>query len=358
MNFYKQKRQPSVLRVAFIAHTPPNKAFRQDASFIYRCESLGLALQAQGHQVSFLHWTAVRPHHVFDIVVFHRPRYSLLWQALFCWLKRKGCVLIADVDDLIFDSDLAIYSPGVLNGLVALEKTKQQFSNHYRALACFNKIMVSTATLAEQIKRCLPLAQVQVLPNAVHYTWQTLPVMPKLTTPLNITYFSGTRSHDRDFAIYAKAVERFLAENPKVQLHVTGPLRVNLSTRPEQFVHHEKVVFSDYAQRVQQAWVNLAPLETTAFTQCKSALKIIEAGFWGIPTVCTPFADALNFESTGAVFAVDEQSCFDALQALLKPDYYSSITKELSVRVLAKTSIEGNSMIFLQFANTKSINVS
>jgi hypothetical protein len=348
-----QSNQSSKLRIAFVAHTKNAKVFRQDASFVYRCENLGLALQKAGHEVRWLHWTAIRPFDTFDVVVFHRPRYCTLWYAMFCWLKRSGCTLIADVDDLIFDTELVCYSPGVLNNLLSLEKIQQQFTANYRALACFEQITVSTQPLAQHIERCFPKTQWQVLPNAVHDSWKGLATQTVISPQPVITYFSGTRSHDRDFAVYAPALTQFLADNAEVQLHITGLLQFNLKARREQIVHHEKVAFAQYANLVQQAWLNLSPLEKTPFTECKSALKVIEAGFWNIPTLCSPFSDALRFESAGAVFAADEQSCFTALNALLNPEYYALISADLSTRVLAQASAEYSKQLFLQFIRVK-----
>lgn len=317
------------------------RLFRQDPAFIYRCENVGLALQERGHRVSWLHWTALRPWQRFDVMVFHRPRYSSAWRALLWWLRRGGATMVADVDDLVFDEALAQHSPGVLNGLVSLSETRRQYVSHCRALACFERICTSTQLLAEHLRRVLPGARVEVLPNAVYLGWrhqvQTRPA--KRTQPV-VTYFPGTRSHDRDFGVYAGGVERFLASHPAARLEVTGPLRFGLSSRPGQIVHQEKVVFARYAGHVRRSWVNLAPLETTPFTRCKSALKVLEAGFWGVPTVCSPLQDAERFASAGAVFAPDGQACYDALQALMDQAHYTTVTRGLSERVLAQADVK------------------
>ena len=335
-------------RIAFIAHTRKPKLFRHDPSFIYRCENLGLSLQAQGHEVHYLHWTQLRPTMHFDVIVFHRPRYSTLWYALFCWLQRQAITLVADVDDLIFDPKLAHYSPGVVNALVSLAQTKQQFSNNYRALACFEQLTVSTQPLAHHIKTCLPVANVQILPNAVHHSWRNLSIAPT-APPLIINYFSGTRSHDRDFAVYAQALTAFLKAHSQAQLHITGPLNCTLKARHGQIIAHEKRPFADYAPRVRHGWLNLAPLEHTPFTACKSALKVIEAGYWNIPTLCSSLPDAQRFAQSGAVFADDGNDCLQALEALLNPDTYAKLTHNLSARVLQQADIETVRALFLQF---------
>lgn len=343
-----------VLRIGFLACNRNPLLFRQDPSFVYRCENLGLALQAMGHQVSWLHWSALRLAQRFDIVVFHRPRHSLRWRSLLWWLRRHGTTVLADVDDLVFDTDLAQHSPGVLNNLVPLPQIRRQFAEHAAALACCERVTVSTQPLAAHVHRCFQEAAVQVLPNAVHLAWcaDRAGCGVKSRQPV-LTYFPGTRSHDRDFSVYTEGVAAFLAANVDARIEVTGPLRFDLRARSGQVVHHEKVPFAHYVERVRAAWVNLAPLEATPFTRCKSALKVIEAGFWNVPTVCSPLPDAERFVSAGAIFASDSSACFEALQALTAPPYHASVTQGLSPRVLAQADVRHVAEAFLKFAGAE-----
>jgi hypothetical protein len=338
------------LRVAFVAGNRNPARFREDPSFVYRCENLGLALQAAGHRVSWLHWTALRPAHRFDVVVFHRPRWSLRWRTLVWWLRRCGAMLTADLDDLVFDAALAPYSPGVLNKQVPLKQTQRLFASHFRALACFDRLTVSTQPLAGYVRERFPRARVEVLPNAVHLAWRGISGDPewKDDRPV-VTYFPGTRSHDRDFAVYADGVARFLAAHPAARLEITGPLQFTLSARPGQVVHREKVPFARYAELARSAWVNLAPLEATPFTRCKSALKVLEAGFWGAPTVCSPLPDAERFAAAGALFAADGEECFAVLQELLEPARYAAVSLGLRERVTAAADVGRVAETFLQF---------
>ncbi len=343
-----------VLNIAFLACNRHPSRFQQDPSFVYRCENLGLALQAMGHQVSWLHWSALGLRQRFDVVVFHRPRFSLVWRAFLWGLRRHGTILVADVDDLVFDPLLAQHSPAVLNGLLALPKIRRQFAAHSAALACFQRVTVSTQPLAEHVQGRFPRAEVRVLPNAVHMAWRAAKrdYGSGLGQPV-VTYFPGTRSHDRDFSLYAEGVESFLTANSNARFEVTGPLCFALRARAGQVVHHEKVPFAQYAERVREAWVNLAPLESTSFTRCKSALKVLEAGFWGKPTVCSPWPDAERFASAGAVFASDSQACFVALQALMVPAHYAAITQGLSARVVAQADARQVADTFLQFVGAR-----
>ncbi|WP_291991767.1 hypothetical protein [Candidatus Accumulibacter sp. ACC003] len=338
------------LNIAFLACNRNPRLFRQDPSFIYRCENLGLALQGMGHRVSWLHWSTLRPGQRFDVAVFHRPRHSLLWRSLLWWLRRHGTTLVADVDDLVFDPQLSRYSPSVVNGQMALPKLVRQFAEHAAALACFDKLTVSTDALAVHVRRCFPKATARVLPNAVHLAWRDAEKGREARiAQAVVTYFPGTRSHDRDFAVYADGIARFLHANANARLEVTGPLDFKLRARDGQVVHLEKVPFAAYAERVRTAWVNLAPLEATPFTRCKSALKVLEAGYWGTPTVCSPLPDAQRFRSCGALFASDAAECCAALQELLVPAHYAALTRGLSERVLAQADVWRTADEFLKF---------
>jgi hypothetical protein len=343
-----------LLNIAFLACNRNPGLFHFDPSFVYRCENLGLALQAMGHRVNWLHWSALRLQARFDVVVFHRPRFSLLWRALLWNLRRRGTIVVADVDDLVFDPALAAYSPGVLNGLIELAKMRRQFKENLSALAAIEKVTVSTQPLAEHVERCLPGTAVRVLPNAVHLSWRAAArdrgsrVGQPVVTPV-VTYFPGTRSHDRDFSVYAAGVERFLAAHGDARLEVTGPLRFTLRARAGQVVHQDKVPFADYAERVGDSWVNLAPLESTPFTRCKSALKVLEAGFLGRPTISSPLPDAERFAAAGALFAEDDEACCATLEALTAPQYYAALTADLSPRVLAQADAHQCAAEFLRF---------
>jgi hypothetical protein len=60
-----------------------------------------------------------------------------------------------------------------------------------------------------------------------------------------------------------------------------------------------RVPFSDYVNHLKLGWVNLAPLEITPSNHCKSALKVLEAGYWGIPSVYSPYPDVERFVDAG-----------------------------------------------------------
>ena len=325
------------LRIAFIAHTKDPQRFLQDPAFIYRCENPALVLQAQGHHVDLLHYTQfpsvihnlVRRQKRYDLVVFHRPRWRFGFATLVNALRRQGSVCVADFDDLVFDTDYVAVSPGVVNQLVSPEQTKINFLRHQRALLCFNQpqcaITVSTTPLVDKVQALMakhqqPKANVSLAFNSVHWHWRQVEKDVSRATPSNrplLTYFPGTRSHDRDFALIIPALAEILAAEPEWQLQITGVLHdetkqsllhqmqtTNANLAQVQFT--PKQPFAQYRQHVARSWVNLAPLESNEFNRHKSALKAIEASFFGAITVATAIPDMLRLTDSGALLVPDQ----------------------------------------------------
>ncbi|MEZ5541707.1 MAG: hypothetical protein R3F42_06660 [Pseudomonadota bacterium] len=324
------------LAVTCIASNRNPALFLQDPSFRYRCENLALALQDQGWNSQLTHLRDGTTAQTGQVVVFHRPKASARLAWLLWRLRRRGAVPVADFDDLVFDPELASHSPAVINGILPLRKVRHAFAAHGKALEWFDRVTVSTVPLQEHLQRIYPAQRVTVVPNAVHHSWLRHPIPAAgPAAPRIITYFPGTRSHDHDFQMIVPVLEQLLAEYPQLQLHITGQLQPKMHTARKQLVLHERVPFTDYARFVQRGWLNLAPLQDTPFNHCKSALKAIEAGFWGIPTVCSPIPDMLRFTAAGAAIVPTESAWLETLERVLDPSASRAAAGELRERVLA-----------------------
>lgn len=341
---------PDMLRIALAACNKNAARFGEDASFTYRCENLAHALRRQGHTVWLGHVSGLPWRERWDVVVFHRPRAGWRLAALQAWLRRRGTRTVADVDDLVFDPTLAQHSPGVANGWVSLDATTRQFVAHHRALAGVEYITVSTAPLLEHATALFKQARVAVVPNAVHWRWREMPPSPVPRQPGLMCYLPGTRSHDRDFGVVAGALQRVLARHPQAHLRVTGPLNFVLDARPGQVTQEPKLPFDAFHTALRGASVNLAPLEDSPFTRCKSAVKVMEAGWWNVPTVCSIWPDAQRFANAGACMAADEAAFEVALERLLTDDpYHIAMSQELRAKVLALADVTQTAQGWLKF---------
>lgn len=343
------------MRIAFFACNRNPQLFKSDPSYIYRCESLGLELIKLGHQVCFCHINDPIKYQGFDVVVFHRPKN--LWRTwlLVKYFRLRGAKIWADFDDLIFDINFAEFSPGFVNGLNALRKSKKIYSSHQSALGFFDRFTVSTEPLKQHLNLLSPSKIVAVIPNAVHYRWQENladfePRKIDFSQPI-LSYLPGTRSHDKDFKLIALGLAEFLKKHEQVKLEITGPLSFQLGQElAEQVVHYERVAFSHFHERFKNTWVNLAPLEQTPFNRCKSALKVLEASYWGKPTLCSPIPDALRYQEAGAVLIETPEDICTKLSLLLDPSYYAATTQNLRKKALEVSSIQQAAQVFLDLA--------
>ncbi|QYZ67203.1 MAG: hypothetical protein NV67_03370 [Gammaproteobacteria bacterium (ex Lamellibrachia satsuma)] len=342
-----------IQNIAFVASNRNVDLYRNDPAFVYRCENLGLALLEQGHDVHLTHLTKLKWKEGYQAVIFHRPIASVRLWYLLRQLRLRGVVVIADFDDLVFDEACADSSPGVLNRLVSRRVTRRRFRAHRRALSWFDGVIVSTEPLANHVCRLFPSIRVEVIHNSVHLAWRQAShdVLPNAGKRI-ITYFPGTRSHHRDFAQIREPLSSFLRAHPEVKLQITGPLVFAINADPRQISYEERVPFSEYQARVRNSWVNLAPLEETPFNQCKSALKVLEAGYWGIPTLCSSNSDNVRFSRAGAWVSTKPEEWIDNLERLLNEAEYQRASHELRQRTVALADVEKQAKLFLQFVET------
>ena len=336
------------LQICFVSDHPRRRFFRQDASFIYRCENLGLALRAMGHEVRLLHLNELllRPGRP-DVAVFLRPSRSWRLRLALAMLRRRGCRVVADTDDLNFDPAAAAYRPSVLAGSASLRKTEGKFARALAALALFDRVTVSTDELQHRLRPLLPDMPCAVVPNAVHRSWRALQ-LPRASRRV-LTYFSGTSTHDRDFALVAPALQQLLDEVPDLEVRVVGRLDTPLQHPRLQRV--TKLPFGDYPAAVAASWLNIAPLEDTPFTRGKSALKTIEAGFFDVPTVATPLGDVRRLQVPGVLFATTQAEWLQQLRHALQPAERARLSEGLAQRLRPLSDVDLFAAQWLRFVS-------
>jgi glycosyltransferase involved in cell wall biosynthesis len=116
---------------------------------------------------------------------------------------------------------------------------------------------------------------------------------------LTLAYFSGTNTHDYDFAHIAGAVADIMEHYPQVDLLIVGLLQLDerLKGFGKRVRHLPLALWQKLPALIAQADVNLAPLEPrNPYCRAKSELKYFEAAILGVPTVASridPFEYAI-----------------------------------------------------------------
>ncbi|WP_158513256.1 hypothetical protein [Francisella uliginis] len=314
----------------------------KDPSFIYRCENLSLALESIGSKVTICHISELPflLNSSVDVIVFHRPSYSWKLSLVVKIASKKRTLCIADFDDLIFDYTWAKYSPAVINGILSLKKVRKMYTRNKKALQLFKICTFSTKPLMDKCDYIFPKIKKYLLTNSFHYNWLGKSFEESKLRIKKITYFPGTKSHDKDLLIVEKILADFINKYSDVELHICGAICQTQKLMHKRIFFYNKVSFGEYYKRFKNIWLNIAPLEITPFTECKSALKVIEAAYFNAPTLCSDIWDNRRFVDSGAIIAKDLSEWKTLLDMLYKDKrYYKYIVNNLRSKIIEKANI-------------------
>lgn len=283
----------------------------------------------------------------FKIFIFHRTLFSSGVRKLIEKVKEQEGEIIFDTDDLVYDSkylkhmdfynrmnkmERKLYENGVGGEIlsdpyVSMCTTTTSFLKE--KLEGFNKKVILVpnklsnddlgfADTAEKIKRANEKDE---------------------SSKIRIGYFSGTLSHNKDFATITNALMRLMEKNDNVELCLFGPLdpenKLNkFSNRIKRFnfVPREK-----HYQNISKVDINLLPLEIgNPFCESKSELKFFEAGIVGVPTVASSVGtnkEAIKDGIDGFLASNDEE-WFDKLDILVNNE---EIRRDMGRKAKEKT---------------------
>lgn len=309
----------------FVSETSRKERPLLDPSVRYRCYHPAEMLTDRGQlcAVASADQFYAKPNLNYDTYVFHRPSvrrpaFLDIWRAL----KRAGRRLIADYDDLIFgDEQAALDSAAAKNQMASRDGLIGFFRDNFAAMQMFDEVTTSTEPLAERVRAANPGARVTVVPNIVPPSVTDVHARQgtsaRARSRATIGYFAGTRSHDRDIEVVGPALHRVLSENPEFTLLVVGPVTLpyGLSALPNVTV----APITDYLRlpgRMSLCSTVIAPLENSAFNDCKSRVKFLEATLSGCRLVATPIPDMV---AVGDGRLVSARSLDDWYEALSDP---------------------------------------
>jgi glycosyltransferase involved in cell wall biosynthesis len=261
-----------------------------------------------------------------DVVVAYRVPATLELLEQFDEIRSVGIPIAFDVDDLIVD-------PSIADGIPALriidpadhEEFLRGIRRYRTTLEHCDAYIGSTPALVDAVAGLTGLP-VHLFPNGVGLDLSRRSDIevrrPRRPGPLRFGYFSGTDTHDIDWASMESAVIEVLRRRPDVELWVGGHLR----TSPQLDRYGRRIRRFPFVPghllpaRLRQLDVNLAPLVTgEVFNEAKSAIKWLEAALCLTPTVASPtqpFAAAIEDGVTG-VLASTTDEWVDAILGLL-----------------------------------------
>ena len=266
-----------------------------------------------------------------DLVVLHRTAWSPLIADVVDIAHWRGKPVVFETDDLVF-------APEVIDRIAILDTLQPDQAQRFRVdlarqVETFHHadcVLTTTQYLADAAAERGKPAYVQrnafsaEMVHAAEHAYalrqqHVLAHAGDAARPVVIGYFSGTGSHNRDFALVAPVLAELMAHNPRLWLHLSGHLETGgaLLAFADRIRRAPFVAWQELPSLIAQVDINLAPLELdNPFCQAKSEIKYTEAALVGVPTVASPteaFVHAIRDGETG-LLAADA----DAWRAALK----------------------------------------
>lgn len=239
-----------------------------------------------------------------DLLVICRTRYDHRVAQLIAAFRARGRRVLYDTDDLVFDPAYA----HLLVTTLDLDPRDPRVWNDWYAytarlgatLAACDGAITTTPALAERLRASAGVP-VAIVPNFLNR--EQLELSDRLFEAkadarlgedglVHLGYFSGSPSHNRDFAMVVPALQALLEEHAELGVVVVGfiepgPALERYGARVRKFEFHDYVNLQRLIARVEY---NLMPLQYNVFTHCKSELKYFDAAVVGTVSIASPTA--------------------------------------------------------------------
>jgi glycosyltransferase involved in cell wall biosynthesis len=269
-------------------------------------------------------------------LVLCRVRYDEQVAHLLVAARSYGVELVFDCDDLVFNPEhvpLLIYSLDQNPDGDAFWDFWFGVSARMEAVARLCDRGICTNTFLAKEMQYLYEQPVGIVPNFLNREQQA--ISQRLFEAKSarqfvsegafvIGYFSGTPTHNKDWALVAPHIVRLLQANPNVRLWLAG--HIDGKDLPRSVLRQVDVIpfqhFVDLQRYIAAADLNIAPLQINRFTHSKSPLKYFEAAAVGTYTLASPtftFQEAMRDARHGRVVALEQwgevlQETVDALR--------------------------------------------
>lgn len=229
----------------------------------------------------------------FKLFIFHRTLYTPKIAKLIGEIKKQKSEIIFDTDDLVFDAEL-FHETDSYKNMNALEKKQYEKGVGEEIISDpYVKVCTtSTSYLADRLRekgKQVFVSKNKISSHELEIAGNILKNIPKIKDNfIRVGYFSGTYSHNRDFATITDALMEVLEKYPQVKLYLAGYLEEDhiLSKYKDRIAKLPFVSRDRYYENIWKVDINLAPLvKGDPFCESKSELKFFEAGILKIPTI-------------------------------------------------------------------------
>lgn len=297
-----------------------------------------------------LPWAAAR----FKIFVFHRTLETGGTRKLVEKIKAQKKEILFETDDLVFDTKYMHATDLYQNKMGAFEKMQYAKGVGAEILQdAYVKVCTTSTTFLADILRGYG-KKVFVVKNKI--SSHELAVIDNILRSIpkekdefvRIGYFSGTHSHNLDFATIMPALSSILARFPQVKLYLAGPLDTTseLNAFSSQIVTWPLVSRDKYYANLHNVDICIYPLVLDdPFCQSKSEIRFIEAGALEIPIVAVrnqTFSEAIS-DGIDGFLAGDRIEWIEKMEKLVTDqEFRINMGKMARDKVLADYTIQNS----------------
>lgn len=265
-----------------------------------------------------------------DVVVAYRVPATFQVLDLLSHCRSLGIPVLFDVDDLIFDPELADEIPALSILPPSEARRWMEGIRRYRTtMEVCDGFIASTDALAEQAAISVGLPTYR-FDNGVGLVASrdadAALSEARRPGPPRIGYVSGTDTRGYDWEMVEPAVARALDRHRDAEAWLVGHVEPTALLEP--YSSRIRTIgflsWRELPSLLRNLDVNLAPVvESSRFNQAKSAVKWLEAALVETPTVAsrtTPYLQAIE-EGRNGLLASNEEEWFSAIDALVEhPD--------------------------------------
>ena len=235
-----------------------------------------------------------------------------------------------DIDDLIFDREQMDFVPPFDE---AVYGNFEEYSSKLKeCMEHADKLTVSTDTLYEAARKAFG-EEKKIFVNRnvasmemVGYSARAREYKMKKRAKFMIGYFSGSNTHNEDFADIADQVWQFMKDYEDVLLKIVGcmELPASFDVFGDRILRVEFIPWEDLPHEVASVDVNLMPLHDSFFHHCKSENKWMEAALVEVATVATDYVELQSTTKDGENILLCKQpeDWYRNLQRLYEDENY------------------------------------
>lgn len=237
-----------------------------------------------------------------DVIVICRARYNDSINNMITRAHAQGKRVLFDVDDLVFNTEYAHLILRTLDQDISSSEVWDHWFGWIGRIGATLRMcdgaITTNSYLAQRLKE-FAAVEVAVIPNFMNQ--EQLEISDRIfeekvasgfarTNEIHIGYFSGTPTHNHDFAMVARALAGVMKADERVRLLVVGflELKEGLEDYADRIINYPLHDFMNLQRLMSLVEINIVPLQDNRFTNCKSELKYFEAAAVGTLTIATP----------------------------------------------------------------------